>query len=855
MSSRGAETATHKGLTEAEVRQRQAVEGYNELPASGRRHLLHILFEIVREPMFLLLIASGAIYLFLGETRDATMLLGFVVVIIGITLYQERKTERALEALRDLSSPRALVLRDGEVKRIPGREVVRGDLVLLVEGDRVPADGVLVESNHLQVDESLLTGESMPVRKSVSDEAPKTADGEREARVFSGTIVVQGQGMARVTATGLSSELGRIGKVLAREKQEQTPLELETNRLVRNFAFVGILVCVVVVVVYQLTRGNLLAGFLAGLTLAMAILPEEIPVVLTVFLALGARRMSQKNALTRRLQAIQALGSATVLCVDKTGTLTMNRMVVRRVFAASQFCDIDGLSATRLPEACHEVVEYGILASQQIPVDPMEKALKELGERALSDTEHLHSDWSLVREYPLSRELLAMSRVWKSPDGRDYVIAAKGAPEGIADLCHLTAPQLAELEGKVQAMAGEGRRVLAVARALFHITGLPDEQHEFTFKLVGLVGFSDPVRPQVKEAVASCAQAGIRVVMITGDYAGTALNIAGETGLDQSGGAITGQELAAMSEAELRSRVKSVNVFARVVPEQKLKLVNALKANGEVVVMTGDGVNDAPALKAAHVGIAMGGRGTDVAREAAAMVLLDDDFSTIVQAVRQGRRILDNLKKAFAYILGVHVPIAGMSLLPVLFKWPLVLLPVHVVFLELIIDPACSVVFEAEPEERGVMKRPPRRLDEPLFDRSTVGLSLLQGLSVLAIVLGVFTIALYRGHGEAEARTLTFTTLIVANLGLILTNRSWSRTVVSSVRVPNRSLWWVVGGAMVFLGAVLYVPALRGMFKFGVLHANDILICLGAGVVSIVWFEVFKFIRNHGLRRRNPAGA
>jgi len=846
------------GLTKAEVEQRMKTVGYNELPTANRRRMWRIAFDVVREPMFILLIASGTIYLVLGEPRDAAMLLGFVFVIIGITLYQERKTERALEALRDLASPRALVLRDGEVTRIPGREVVPDDIVILVEGDRVPADCLVLDSNHLLVDESLLTGESMPVRKIAGDPQGELGrpGGDDLPGVYSGTIVVQGQGVVRVRATGLATEMGKIGRTLQQEREESSPLEVETRRVIRNFASAGLVVCALVVVFYLVTRGNLLGGLLAGLTLAMALLPEEIPVVLTVFLAVGAWRMSQKKALTRRLQAIQAIGSSTVLCVDKTGTLTLNKMAVWKVFGGGRFCDVDGVAATALPDVCHETVEYAMLASQEIPVDPMERALSELGTRALKSTEHIHPDWQLVREYPLSRQLMAMSRVWKSPDGRDYVIAAKGAPEAIGDLCHLGTGQAKALADDVNVMASEGLRVLAVARARFTLAGLPQEQHDFQFELIGLAGFTDPVRPQVKAAVEKCHGAGIRVVMITGDYAGTASNIGREIGLRSPELVITGPEMEEMSDAELRFRVRSANVFARVVPEQKLKLVTALKANAEVVVMTGDGVNDAPALKAAHVGIAMGGRGTDVARESAAMVLLDDDFSTIVQAVRQGRRILDNLKKAFAYIFSVHVPIAGMSLLPILLKWPLVLLPVHVVFLELIIDPACSVVFEAEPEERGVMERPPRRLGEPLFDRRTVGLALLQGLWVLLIVLAVFAVALSRGQGEADARTLTFVTLVLANLGLILTNRSWSRTIVSSIRVPNRSLWYVFFGALAFLALALYVPFLRGLFKFSTLHLTDLLICVGGGVVSIAWFEVFKFVRNHGSlgRKRAPAG-
>jgi Ca2+-transporting ATPase len=487
-------------------------------------------------------------------------------------------------------------------------------------------------------------------------------------------------------------------------------------------------------------------------------------------------------------------------------------------------------------------VEFSILASQRDPFDPMEKAFKELGSHYLARTEHIHEDWKLVHEYPLSNSLMALSHVWKSPRGDEYVIAAKGSPEAIADLCHFKNEQKKELVQSIEAMAKSGLRILGVARSSFKIMDLPGEQHDFAFEFLGLVGLTDPVRPGVAEAMKECYAAGIRVVMITGDYAGTAMHIAHEIGLHPSDHVITGQEMDGMGEQDLRRRIEHVNIFARVVPEQKLRIVNALKAAGEIVAMTGDGVNDAPALKSAHIGIAMGGRGTDVAREASALVLLDDDFASIVRAVRMGRRIFDNLRKAIAYIFAVHVPIAGMSLFPVLFKWPLVLLPVHIVFLELIIDPACSVVFEAEPEEADVMTRPPRRPDAPLFGMRTVGISLLQGLSVLIILLCLFVIALKRGHAAEDARALTFTTLIIANLGLIFTNRSWTRIVLDTLRSPNAALWWVTGGAMLFLGLVLYVPFLQKLFLFSFLHPVDLLICFAAGVVSILWFEVLKWI-------------
>ena len=834
------------GLSDDEAAARLKAEGYNELPSAKPRSIFAIAWDVVREPMFLLLVACGVIYLLLGDREEALMLMGFVFVVIGITLYQERKTERALEALRDLSSPRALVIRDGQERRIAGREVVRGDMLVVKEGDRVPADAVLLASVNLSADESLLTGESVPVRKTTWDGAlaMDRPGGDDLPFVYSGTLLVQGHGFAEVRATGIHTEIGKIGKALQAVEQEDTLLQKQTSRLVRNLALFGLSLCVIVVVVYGVTRGNWLAGFLAGITLAMATLPEEFPVVLTIFLALGAWRISQKRVLTRRVPAIETLGSATVLCADKTGTLTLNRMTLAQLYAEGDVFDLRR-PAGDLPEKFHALVEFSILASQRDPFDPMEKAILQVGDQHLAQTEHLHNDWTLIQEYPLSKKLLALSHVWQSPDGNDYVIASKGAPEAIADLCHFTCAQTQELSRHIVKMADDGLRVLGVAKARFQKTHLPEEQHDFVFEFIGLIGLADPIRPTAPEAIRECQAAGVRVVMITGDYPGTAQNIARQIGLTPNDQYVTGPELDQMDEVELRRRIAHANIFARVVPEQKLRIVNALKANGEIVAMTGDGVNDAPALKAAHIGIAMGGRGTDVARESAALVLLDDDFSSIVQAVRLGRRIFDNIKKAIAYIFAIHVPIAGMSLIPVLFKWPLVLMPVHILFLELIIDPACSTIFEAEREEANVMRRPPRHAHEPLFDRRTVGLSVLQGLSVLAIVLAIYAIALGRGQGEDEARALAYTTLIIANLGLIMTNRSWSRTIVETLRTPNTALWWVIGGATVFLGLVLYVPFLRDLFKFAYLHLNDLLLCLASGVISILWFEALKYFTAH----------
>ena len=854
---RGQDIHSLTGLSEDEAARRLAEEGPNEIASAKPRSLLRIAWEVVKEPMLLLLVAAGTVNVLISlrepqRIKEALLLFVFVFVVIGITLYQERKTERALEALRDLSSPRALVVRDGIQRRIPGRDVARGDLVLLSEGDRVPADAIMLECSNLNVDESLLTGESVPVRKSpyVAHEPMRLGapGGEGTSWVFSGTLVVKGQGIAQVLAIGSSTELGRIGAALQTVEPERSRLQREVDGLVRNLAIFGLSLAAIVVVIYGLTRGNWLEGTLAGITLAMALLPEEFPVVLTVFLALGAWRVSKRGVLTRRMPAIETLGAATVLCTDKTGTITQNRMTVKELSTLAGRFHVDG---TPLTEAFHEIVEYAVLASPIDPFDPMDAAFRTLGERFLSDTEHLHTDWALVREYPLSEHLLALSHVWRSPDGGDYVVAAKGAPEAIADLCHLGEAETAAVTSEVSHMADEGLRVLGVARAEFRSFGeLPKIQHDFAFEFIGLVGLQDPIREGVPDAVSQARAAGMRVVMITGDYSGTARSIALEAGLEAETRILTGPELDALDDEALAERIDDINVFARVVPQQKLRIVRALKARGEVVAMTGDGVNDAPALKAADIGIAMGQRGTDVAREASALVLTDDSFSSIVQAMRVGRRIYDNLKKAMAYILAVHVPIAGMSLLPVLVprlfgvNMPLVLMPVHIAFLELIIDPACSIVFEAEAEESDTMGRPPRSIDEPLFGRRMITVSLVQGTLVLAAVLGVYLWSVFSGHVASDVRMLTFATLVFGNLSLIFVNRSWTHTVVGGLGKRNAALWWVTGATVGMLTLLFVFPSTRDLFQFTVMHPADLAISLGAGLASVVWFEVYKLVRH-----------
>jgi Ca2+-transporting ATPase len=836
------------GLSEDEARMRLDRDGPNEIPSQKKRGFLAIALEVVREPMFLMLVAAGSLYFAIGEPIDALMLLGFVFVVMAITVIQERRTERALDALRDLSSPRALVIRGGVSRRIAGREVVCDDILVLSEGDRVPADAILRHGINISVDESLLTGESVPVRKTPSADA-RALDppgGDDLPSVFSGTLVTAGQGVAEVVGTGVRTELGKIGKALAQLEPEATLLQKETARLVRVCALTGLSACALVVVVYSLVRGGDPAvwkqGLLAGIAMAMAILPEEFPVVLTVFLALGAWRISRSQVLTRRMPAVETLGAATVLCVDKTGTLTLNQMTLKQLSISGQQVDLSRHSG-ELAAEFRTLVENAVLASRPDPFDPMERALHAAGARLLDPKDRRQPVGSLVREYPLSPGLLAVSQVWMRGDDDEVSIASKGAPEAIADLCHMSAGQRGRLAAEAAEMASQGLRVLGVAHGRARSDSLPEEHHQLRLSFLGLVGLEDPLRPAVPSAVAECQSAGIRVVMVTGDYPATARSIARQAGIPDHGATITGPELDGMSDEELARRIKDVRIFARVVPAQKLRIVTALKSVREVVAMTGDGVNDAPALKAAHIGIAMGARGTDVAREAGSLVLLDDDFSSIVAAVRLGRRIFDNIKKAIAFIFAVHVPIAGLSMLPVFFAdWPLLLLPIQIVFLELVIDPSCTLIFEAEKAEADVMRRPPRNPQERLFSLKTVGFALLQGLSVLAVCLGVFLVA-RQHHSPDAARALVFTTLVVAFLAIILVNRSWSRTIVGSLRVPNKAVWWVMGGTSVFLAVVLLVPFARQAFHFAPLHADDVAMSAVAGVLCVMWFDLLKLGR------------
>jgi Ca2+-transporting ATPase len=835
-----------QGLSSTQAARRLAEDGPNSLPHGPSRTLWRIARETAGEPMFLLLLLASALYLALGDVQEGLALLAMVFVSLGLTLYQEGKTERAIQALRELSSPRARVLRDGQLQHVAGHELVRGDVILLAEGERVAADAVLLSAQGLLLDESLLTGEAVPVRKLAGAQAVAASrpGGDDSAQLYAGTLVVQGQGRARVSATGARSEMGRIGVSLQTVQTEASPLKKQTEALVRRFATIALGLSSLLVLVHGLTRGDWMQAVLAGIAFAIALLPEEFTVVMTVLPALGAWRLSRQQVLTRRIAAIETLGAVSVLCVDKTGTLTHNRMSVAQLHAGGQDLPLDGAAIEDLPEHFHALVEYAILASDADPFDPMEQAFHRLGQQFLQDSEHLHRDWVLAHAYGLTPQLRAMAQVWQAVAGEQHVVAAKGSSEAIVDLCHLDLVRQAEVAAAADAMAARGLRVLAVARARFAGPPWPQQEHDFDFEFVGLLGLADPLREEIPQAVRECQQAGIRVVMITGDYPVTAQAIARQAGLPAQA-LLSGDEMDALNDAELQQRMRTVGICARIAPAQKLRIVQALKADGAVVAMTGDGVNDAPALKAAHVGVAMGARGTDVAREAATLVLQDDNFASIVRAVRLGRRIFDNLRKSMAYILAVHVPIAGAALLPVLLGWPTLLHPMHIVFLELVIDPACALVFENEPAQADAMRRPPRDPDEPLFSRRALWRALGQGAGALLAVLGVYAWGL-SALDEAQARALAFSTLVLANLLLIFSNRSHTASWWALLRIPNVAVWIAVSLTLGLLLLCLYLPALARLLHLAPLSAAHWGVLLGAGLACLLWFEWLKLLRRGG---------
>ncbi len=836
------DNATPQGLSSAAAARRLADEGPNVPRASQRRTLWTIVIEVASEPMFLLLLAAGAVYLLIGDHTEAMVLTGFVLAIMGMTIFQERRTDNALAALRDLSSPRALVIRDGRQQRIAGHEVVREDLLLLEEGDRVPADGELLDAHDLAIDESMLTGESLPITRQPGD------------TVHAGTLVTQGQGMVRVSAIGSSTAMGRIGESLAEIALEASPLRKEMALLTRRIAIVGTLMALALSLTYWALRGGVADSALAGIALAMSLLPQEFAVIMIIFFAFAARRLARIDVLTRRLEAIETLGETSVLCVDKTGTLTQNRMEVVALQAAGDTqpaaADTGALSVTQ-----QTLLQHAVLASEIEPHDAMEKAIHRRAEDA-GLMPVVQPGWALVREYELSPKLPAMTHAWlHEAAGGPAVVAIKGAPEAVAALCALDPEEASRVAREAEHLAARGLRVLGVARTV-HDTAIPwpDTPHGFRFDWLGLLALADPLRPEVPAAIAQCRRAGIRVVMITGDHPRTALAIAREAGLPASA-AITGAELTQMDATTLAQAVRETDVFARVRPEQKLALVEALKQQREVVAMTGDGVNDAPALKAAHIGVAMGQRGTDVAREAGALVLLKDDFDSIVQAIRMGRRTFANMRQAMVYTLAVHLPIAGLAVLPLLFGLPLLLAPVHIAFLELVIDPACSIVFEAEDGGESLMQQPPRSAAEPLLSRADVVHSLAYGLLTTAAAFGAYAGLLALGRAADAAATAAFVLLVVANALLILPNRharaGWRWLFAG---LPPVSLW-IISGTVAALWLVTSIEPVARAFRFAPLPAVEWVAAALAGLALLPLYLLLRQLLTRSHRAAEAASS
>jgi len=838
-----------EGLTAAQVAQALQSSGRNVLPGQEPKSLIAICLEVITEPMFLMLVVAGLLYLILGDRAEAIFLLGSVFMIIGMTIFQQRKTQRALDALRDLSAPRALVIRDGRETRISGSDVVHGDVLVLHEGDRIPADSTLLDGK-LEVDESLLTGESVPVSKFSS-----AAD---QGILFASTVVTRGLGVARVTAVGTRTAVGRIGAELLATNETPSKLQSHSRRLVRLLGLIALLLALSQALLgWWWNDQSVIESLLLGIALAMAILPEEIPVVITVFLALGAWRIAKHKVLTRRMSSVEALGAITMLAVDKTGTLTENQMVVAEVATIDQTFNPE--ASNQMPEAFHALVEFALLATPEDPFDPMEKAIQHFGHAWLDGTEHVHDSRQPEFEYPLSPDILAMTRVYASLQPEHHLLATKGAPEAVMDLCHLSAERRQTIARQVESMAERGLRVLGVGRGVWREPGgqyssetaWPDSQHEFEFEYLGLVALYDPPRLEVPEAISICKGAGIRVLMMTGDHPATARAIANQVGLSSNPDVLTGAEVVSMDDQQLTARLKTLDVCARLKPEHKLRLVNALRQSGEVVAMTGDGVNDAPALKAADIGIAMGERGTDVAREAASLVLLNDSFASIVETIKQGRRIDANIRKAVRFIIAVHIPVIALAMMPTLFHWVVLLMPVHIVLLELLIDPACAVVFEAEQEDKGLMDRPPRPASDSPFSAAQLLSGLLQGFGVAAVLLAGKWWGDLNAWADSEIRTVVYLSLLLSVMLLIWNNRSVSLRLGGLGRGNNPFWWWMVAGVGLTWTALAYVPWIRHLMSLTEPGSTQLLAMVILLSAVFVWLVGVRVI--FGLRARAKA--
>lgn len=819
-----------QGLTGAQAEQQRLIYGRNEIQSTQRNPVLTSLRNIVSEPMFILLVIACVLYSVLGDVTEAVMMVVAIVFVAGIELYQETKSERALNALRKYTEAQVKVLRDGKWVELPSQDLVPDDVVSLEEGERAPADGLLLEQHDLSMDESVITGESMPVDKQVwVSPNEKKEEIPAIAQIYQGSNVASGRGIFRVTATGSSTEFGKLGKAIESMDAEKTPLQIQIKKFVTQMGIAGGLAFLLVFVLNYTLEQDILAALLFSLTLAMAILPEEIPVAFSAFMGLGAYRMIQHGILAKQPRTVESLGSATVICLDKTGTITENKMSVAEV---------------RDWGASGKTLEYALWASEPVIFDAMEKAIlvSFLQENAQNQDPRAH--FQLVKEYALSGRPPMMTHIWEK-GGKRRIIACKGAVERVLEVASAHAQLREEVLLHMESMASKGFRVLGVASALFDGEKFPADQADFTWQFEGLVAFYDPPKENVPRVFKRFYGAGLRVIMITGDHLATAKHIAKTTGLEGWELAMTGQEVMELTEADLQDAVQRVNVFARMFPDAKLRVVNALKANGETVAMSGDGVNDGPALKSAQIGVAMGKKGTEIAKSAASLVLLEDNLNAMASAIRMGRRIYDNLRKAIRYIISIHLPIVLVVLLPLLLGWPYahILLPLHVIFLELVMDPTAAIAFENEPAEPNLMKKPPRRATTALFTGKELGMSLLQGAAITVGVLWMYQLGVQQGLPEEGVRSMVFATLVASNIFLTLANRSFDFALNKTLFYKNRLMPFILAISTLMLLLILYVPFLARLFDMTTLSLANLAWCFLAGFLCVAWFEIYKAVK------------
>lgn len=825
-----------KGLTKDEARVLQEKFGKNRLVPEKKENFFLKIIQVLKEPMFLLLIAAAVIYFLLGEPRDGTIMLVFVVGIISIDVIQEWKTDKTLNALKNLSAPHITVIRDGEECTINSEDLVPGDLMMIAEGVKLPADGKVIRANDLCIDESSLTGEAEGVWKCTDDTENK--DYWKKDHCYAGTLVTQGTGVILVEKIGAETEYGKIGINVAEAPDRPTPMEKQTRKLVKICAMIAAVLFLMVCIITYFNlpdhefKERIIESILSGITLAMAMIPEEFPVILTVFLSMGAWRLAKKSSLVRRLPSVETLGAVSVLCVDKTGTITMNKMRVRECWAFN-----NNIKETNkiMGMAC-EVDAY----------DPMEHAILDYCEDNDISKDELFKG-NLISEYSFTNERKMMGHVWKVDD--EVLIAAKGSAEKILTLCCLQEEERKIIEDKIFTMSSQGLRVLGIGRMILKDQkDIPETLEECRLEFLGLVGLQDPPRENVKDDIASCVKAGIRVVMITGDNGITASAIAKQVGIPHSSDIITGDELNAMTDEKLKERIKDVSIFSRVMPEHKMRIVKAFKENGDVVAMTGDGVNDAPALKYADIGIAMGKRGSEVSREAADLILLDDNFSTIVDTIKDGRRIYDNIRKAIGYVFTIHIPIAFASLLAPMLdirSSMLLLLPVHVVLLELLIDPTCSIVLERQPAEIDIMERKPRNPKESILTASILIKSIIQGVVLFGASFAYYYLYLKNNPGQAEiARSIGLAIIMISNVLLVQVNSSESEFAYRSMmNLKKDPVMWAVGfGTLIGLGVILYTP-IAEFLSLAPLTLSQVFRVIVTSFVAVMWYEVVKIFK------------